>query len=192
MSEMNTPEENIQLILKAVEFAAYKHRDQKRKDKDATPYINHPIKVANILIDVGKIYDTDTIIAAILHDTIEDTETTAEEITNNFSGNVSKIVLELTDDKSFLYLVRKRKQIEKAKTLSHQAKNIKIADKICNVHDVTNHPPKYWDLKRRKEYFLWAEKVVNEIRGTNEELEKLFDEKLKAGYKKINEESGKG
>ena len=67
-------------LLKAIEFASPKHSKQRRKDKDASPYINHPIAVTHLLADTGGVTDLMTLVAAVLHDTIEDTKTTAEEL----------------------------------------------------------------------------------------------------------------
>ncbi len=128
-------------LLQAVSFAAKKHIAQKRKGNDAAPYINHPLEVANLLANVGKVEDYDVLIAAVLHDTIEDTETTKEEITELFGSNVCGMVLEVTDDKSLPKSERKQKQIEHAPHLSHGAKLIKLGDKISNIHDIIENPP---------------------------------------------------
>src|SRR5437868_2489590 len=121
---------NLKNLLDAASFAAKKHRDQRRKGSDAEPYINHPLEVTNLLANVGKITDYDILIAAILHDTIEDTETTKEELTERFGETVCSYVLEVTDDKSLEKHVRKQLQIEHAPHLSHGAKQIKLCDKI--------------------------------------------------------------
>jgi (p)ppGpp synthase/HD superfamily hydrolase len=179
----------VALLLKAVGFAADKHRDQRRKDKDASPYINHPIGVAQLLAAVGGVTDLPTLIAAILHDTVEDTDATFSELEDVFGLDVRIIVEEVTDDKSLRKEERKRLQIEHAQRLSERAKQIKIADKICNVCDVTHTPPQNWSLERRREYLLWAEKVVAGCRGSNMSLEHHFDEVLKEGWLKL-EDSG--
>jgi GTP diphosphokinase / guanosine-3',5'-bis(diphosphate) 3'-diphosphatase len=163
-------------LLQAASFAAKKHRSQKRKGSDGEPYINHPLEVANLLANVGKIDDYEILIAAILHDTVEDTETTAEEIAKLFGETVSGYVMEVTDDKSLPKSERKLKQIEHAPHLSNGAKQIKLADKISNITDVTNNPPHDWSLKTRIEYVNWGEKVVAGLRGVNADLENYFDE----------------
>jgi len=178
--------ESLKLIFKALKFSAQKHKNQRRKGPDEAPYINHPIEVCNLLISC-HIVDLNTLIAAILHDTIEDTDTIPEEIKNLFSGDILKIVEEVTDDKSLPKEVRKRLQIETGGKKSIMAKQIKIADKICNVTDIMNSPPAGWSLERKIEYFNWAEKVVNELKGVNTCLEKLFQERLNEARKKYIE-----
>ena len=144
---------DVGLILKAMLFAAYKHRDQRRKGADASPYINHPIAVANVLANEGGVRDPIVLCAAALHDTIEDTETTAEELTASFGPSVAAIVLEVTDDKSLEKHVRKRLQIEHAPHLSDEAKLVKLADKICNLRDVLASPPAGWPPECKRTRF---------------------------------------
>ncbi len=172
-------------LLKAIEFASRKHSTQRRKDGEASPYINHPIAVTHLLADSGGVTDLVTLMAAVLHDTIEDTKTTAEELEAHFGRTVRKVVEELTDDKSLDKGVRKQLQIENARHLSARAKVIKLADKIANVQDVTDAPPATWDLARRIAYLDWTEKVVAGCRGANAPLEKLYDEVLKRGRAKF-------
>jgi guanosine-3',5'-bis(diphosphate) 3'-pyrophosphohydrolase len=163
-------------VLKALAFAAHKHRDQRRKDARASPYINHPIALADVLRNEGGIADATVLCSALLHDTIEDTETTPEELEREFGKRVRDVVLEVTDDKRLPKKERKRLQIEHAPRLSRAAKLVKLADKICNLRDVAESPPSGWDLARRQEYFDWAREVVNGLRGTHAGLEKAFDE----------------
>lgn len=172
-------------LLQAASFAAKKHRYQKRKGDDAEPYVNHPLEVANLLANVGKIADFDILIAAVLHDTVEDTETTAEELTANFGPTVCGYVLEVTDDKSLPKQARKQKQIEHAPQLSAGAKQIKLGDKISNIADVTNNPPAGWSKERKIEYIDWGEKVVAGLRGVNEGLENYFDETVRRARAKF-------
>ena len=167
---------NLTKLLQAASFAAKKHSFQKRKGDDAAPYINHPLEVANLLANVGGVEDYDVLIAAVLHDTIEDTKTTPEEITELFGETVCGYVLEVTDDKNLPKAERKQLQIEHAPHLSTGAKLIKLGDKISNITDVMNNPPAGWSKERRSEYIEWGEKVINGLRGTNENLEKHFDE----------------
>lgn len=168
-------------LLHAVGFAAEKHRHQRRKGKDRSPYINHPIAVAEILAHVGSITDLATLQAAILHDTIEDTETSPEELEEIFGAEVRDLVVEVTDDKTLPSAQRKRLQIEHAPHLSRRAKTIKLADKICNVRDVTHEPPEDWPMERRLKYLSWAESVAAGCRGANEKLERYFDDVLQRG-----------
>ena len=162
-------------LLQAASFSAKKHSFQKRKGADGEPYINHPLEVANLLVNVGKVEDYDILIAAILHDTVEDTDTTAEQLTEMFGENVSSMVLEVTDDKSLPKKERKQRQIEHAPHLSIGAKQIKLCDKISNITDVTHNPPHDWSNERRLEYINWGEKVVAGLRGVNPDLEDYFD-----------------
>jgi len=172
-------------MLQAIRFSAHKHQRQRRKDEDASPYINHPIEVAELLATIGEVTDLPTLIAAVLHDTVEDTGTTFLEVEETFGRDVRRLVEEMTDDKALPKQERKRLQIEHAQQLSERAKQIKIADKICNVRDVTHTPPPNWSLERRKEYLKWAAKVVEGCRGSNTRLEIRFDEVLQEGWLKL-------
>lgn len=169
-----------QTLLKALEFASEKHRDQRRKGVEASPYINHPIQVAEVLATYGEVADLTTLTAAILHDTIEDTDTSRADLEELFGKDVAEVVLEVTDDKSLPKQERKRQQIEHTSYLSERAKQIKIADKTCNVRDIGSRPPVDWDEVRRKEYFHWAEAVVDGCRGVNKSLEDYFDRCIRA------------
>ena len=173
------PIDDVGLLLKAVAFAAEKHRNQRRKDRDATPYINHPIALANVLKNEGGVDDVIVLAAAILHDTIEDTKTTAEELRAVFGEEITDIVLEVTDDKSLPKAERKRLQIEHAAHASTKAKLVKLADKICNLRDIAASPPADWSLERKREYFEWAAEVVAGCRRTNANLEAIFDNAMK-------------
>jgi len=162
-------------VFEALEFAAHKHRDQRRKDPEASPYINHPIALAHILWGAG-VEDPVVITAALLHDTVEDTETTEEELVDHFGRRVASVVMEVTDDKNLEKAERKALQIAHAPHLSREAKLVKLADKISNVRDVGSKPPTDWTLERRREYFDWAKRVVDGLRGVDPLLERLFDE----------------
>ncbi len=167
-------------LLAAIAFAAHKHRDQRRKDAPASPYINHPIALANVLANEGGIDDERVLIAAILHDTVEDTETTEQELVREFGQEIACIVMEVTDDKALPKAERKRLQVEHAATISRRAKLVKLADKICNLRDIASSPPGDWPLERRQEYFDWAKAVVDGLRGVHPALEHIFDEAYKA------------
>jgi guanosine-3',5'-bis(diphosphate) 3'-pyrophosphohydrolase len=170
---------NIARFLKALEFAAAKHRRQRGKDAENSPYINHPIAVATVLAVEGGVTDEATLIAAILHDTVEDTQTTYSELEQKFGAEVTGLVRELTDDKSLEKAERKRLQIEHAPHASPRAKEIKIADKICNVRNLVDSPPADWTLQRRREYVAWSEQVVAGCRGVNAKLDAAFDEAVR-------------
>ena len=165
----------LSLLFKALSFSAEKHTKQRRKDIDKTPYINHPISLANILAQRWVI-DENVLCAAILHDTIEDTETTVDELQEHFGEKITFIVLEVTDDKRLEKSVRKQKQVEHAASISHEAKLVKLADKIANITDIINTPPADWSSDRKKEYFEWAKAVVDNLRGAHQGLEKDFDD----------------
>ena len=172
---MSISEADLKQLLKALAFAAHKHRDQRRKDVEASPYINHPIALANILCNEGHITDISVICAALLHDTVEDTDTTPEELEREFGEEIRNIVMDVTDDKRLGKAVRKQRQIEHAAHISDPAKRVKLADKISNLRDVVSNPPADWDLQRRQEYFDWAKAVIDELRGAHGPLEALFD-----------------
>jgi len=172
-------------LLAALHFAADKHRDQRRKDIDASPYINHPIEVAELLARVGGVDDLVTLQAAVLHDTLEDTDTTPQELEAAFGAEVRRVVEEVTDDTTLEKLERKRLQIEHAPHISARAKLVKLADKIANVRAVVATPPAKWPIERRREYLDWTERVVDGLRGSNDALEKLYDEALVTGRRAL-------
>lgn len=163
-------------LARALAFAADRHRNQRRKDADASPYINHPIALLNVLVIEGGISDIDVLAGALLHDTIEDTETTADELEAAFGPIIRRIVEEVTDDKSLPKAARKQAQIDHAPYLSDQARLVKLADKICNLRDVAETPPPDWSLERRQQYFDWARQVVDGLRGAHDQLEAAFDQ----------------
>ena len=163
-------------LLRAVSFAAEKHRHQRRKDPEASPYINHPIALASVLIEEAGVRDTTVLMAAILHDTLEDTETTPAELAALFGGEVRDIVMEVTDNKKLKKRKRKELQVKHGPHLTRKARLVKLADKICNLRDVAVNPPSPWPLKRQVEYFDWAKYVIDALRGTHPRLEALFDE----------------
>ncbi len=164
-------------LLRALVFAADKHRHQKRKGAEASPYINHLIAVAAVLAQAGVV-DEMLLVAAVLHDTIEDTKTTYTDIASVFGSRVAQLVQEVTDNKSLDKAIRKQLQIQNAHALSDQAKQLKIADKISNIRDITQFPPADWPLERRREYLSWAEQVVAGCRGINRELDRVFDSSI--------------
>ena len=172
---MVTNADDLKLLLKALAFAAAKHKDQRRKDVDASPYINHPIALADILCNEGHVFNIEVICAALLHDTVEDTDTRPEELETAFGKAIRDIVMEVTDDKTLPKQERKQAQIEHAAGLSDKAKLVKLADKISNLRDVANSPPPDWSLERRRDYFDWAKAVIDCLRGVDAGLEGVFD-----------------
>jgi guanosine-3',5'-bis(diphosphate) 3'-pyrophosphohydrolase len=183
---------DLAVLLKALHFSADKHRTQRRKDALASPYINHPIEVAHVLAGEGGVTDLTTLVAAILHDTIEDTCTTPEELETAFGPEVRALVEELTDDKSLPKLERKRIQIERTPETSTRAKQIKLADKISNIRDVIHSPPAHWPMGRRIEYLDWTEKVIAGCRGSSERLETLYDAVLGEARQRLRAEAEQG
>jgi GTP diphosphokinase / guanosine-3',5'-bis(diphosphate) 3'-diphosphatase len=173
---MRKSSDPVKIILKAAQFAAHKHKDQRRKDAHASPYINHPIELANVLRQEGLVEDPQVIAAALLHDTIEDTETSYGELRGQFGVQIAEMVAEVTDTKWLEKRSRKRLQISKSARASHGARLVKLADKICNVRDIIASAPEGWSMARKREYFDWAKSVVDQIRGTNARLERRFDQ----------------
>ena len=169
-----SPISNVALVLRAAEFAAHKHRNQRRKGATQRPYIGHCIEVARLVADVGKVDDANVLAAALLHDTVEDTDTTREELRELFGAVIDDLVAEVTDDKTLDSKVRKDAQVTHAPHLTDGAKVIKLADKISNVREIGVDPPEIWTIERRQEYFAWAARVVAAIGSINPELERLF------------------
>ena len=171
---MNSPD--LKQLIKTLAFATQKHRHQRRKDIEASPYINHPITLVDILVNEAEVTDLDTLLAALLHDTIEDTDATVEEIETEFGPTIASLVMEVTDDGTLPQLERKALQIKHAPGLTYKAKLIKLADKIANLRDIDRSPPAGWTLQRSQAYFDWAKDVIEGVRGTHKVLEALFDE----------------
>lgn len=162
-------------LLSAIAFAAERHRDQRRKDREASPYINHPIALAHLLATTGGIDDIVVLQAAILHDTVEDTNTTLDELVERFGSQVASVVAEVTDDKALPKARRKELQVEHAAHKSREAALVKFADKTCNLRDMAASPPHDWTLERRREYFDWAKRVVDGLPAVSYELRAAFD-----------------
>lgn len=183
------------LLLKSIDFAAFRHRNQLRKGSGRIPYINHPIKVANHLALAGEDENTELLIAAILHDVIEDTvepgiqkEQLAAFIGEKFGKNVLSVVLEVTDDKSLKKEERKKLQVDLSSQRSVNAKKLIIADKTVNIQDISENPPEGWTDQRVTDYFDWAERVVTNVRGLNRILDEVFDKTLAEARQKYRSE----
>lgn len=162
-------------MLEALAFSAERHRHQKRKGHLASPYINHPIDVALIIVRDGGVATAPVLTAALLHDTIEDTDTTVEELASRFGREVASIVSEVSDDPSLAKPEQRRRQEQTASSLSYGARLIRIADKTANVRDLVDDPPSTWGVRLRRDYLEWTRRVVDRIRGTNEGLERAYD-----------------
>lgn len=167
-------EQSIKSIVAAAHYAAEQHKDQRRKSDDS-PYINHPLSVAWLLITKAKIHDVNVLTAAILHDVVEDTSSDLEDIRCLFGDTVASIVSEVSDDKSLSKVERKRLQVERAPKKSLQARLVKLADKLHNLKDLQQKPPLNWSIDVVQGYFVWSMFVVDGMRGTNEGLERELD-----------------
>ena len=172
---MQIKNSGIGVVIRAAHFAADKHRDQRRKGVRNTPYINHPLEVAERLHRIAGIDDAEVLAAAILHDTIEDTETSRAELARTFGNGIAALVAELTDEPGLSWQQRKRLEIDHAPHLSDRAKMIKIVDKTCNVADTISNPPGEWTLSRRRDYLEFAQLVADGCRGVNPALDAEFD-----------------
>lgn len=172
-------------LLAALTYAAYKHRDQRRKGAGSPPFINHAIEVADLLARVAGVTDAVTLQAAVLHDTLEDTDATPDELEREFGREVRQVVEEVTDEEGLDRVSRKRLQIERSVSLSHRAKLVRLADKIANVQAIAVNPPVDWSLERRMDYLLWTEEVVHGCRGCCDPLERLYDDALRRGLRVI-------
>jgi guanosine-3',5'-bis(diphosphate) 3'-pyrophosphohydrolase len=173
--------DNVSSLLRALDFAADRHRNQRRKDRRGSPYINHLIAVADLLANTGGVADPVVLAAGVLHDTVEDVGVTLGELEARFGAEVRGIVAEVTDDKTLPKAVRKQRQVEHAANLSVRAKLVKLADKIANLRDVIDRPPALWPRQQREEYLSWSAAVVAGCRGTNDALERMFDDEAARG-----------
>jgi (p)ppGpp synthase/HD superfamily hydrolase len=165
----------VRQVLTAALFAAEKHAGQRRKGAAAEPYVNHLIEVAGLVANAIPEMDTDLVIAALLHDTIEDAGVTEDEISARFGNDVAELVMELTDDKSLPKAERKRLQVVRASQKSARAQVIKMADKISNLRAIQSSPPVDWTEQRKTEYFAWAGQVVDRLSAPNPVLKAEFD-----------------
>jgi GTP diphosphokinase / guanosine-3',5'-bis(diphosphate) 3'-diphosphatase len=173
-------------VARALDFAARKHSNQRRKGEAGEPYVNHLAEVARLVADATLGRDPIAVVAALLHDTIEDTGTSRAELELEFGSEVADVVVEVTDDKSLPKTERKRLQEQSAPHKSSRAKLVKIADKTSNLRSIAQSPPLEWDLQRQRDYFDWAARVVAGCRGTNATLERWFDEAYAAGLEALS------
>jgi guanosine-3',5'-bis(diphosphate) 3'-pyrophosphohydrolase len=176
--------QEVEQICRGVEFAAEKHRLQTRKNPEKTPYISHPIGVAYHLMSIGNVRDYEVILGALLHDVVEDTQTTYEEIENKFGQSVASYVREMTDDKSLAKEARKRLQVIKASHTSKGAAQIKLADKLYNLQDLFDHPPKEWTQTRIDRYYEWAQSVIDRLPKANDKLYEAVEEIINTYWEK--------
>ncbi len=162
-------------LLKAVEFAAEKHEGQVRKDAEKTPYIIHPIGVAELVWDVGDIRSVNVLVSALLHDTLEDTNATEEEIEALFGSRVLYTVEEVTNDPDLSSQENKERQVAHAPTMSLDGQLVKLADRLHNVRDLGSPPPS-WSEEQVDGYYGWGAKLLAVLRGTNQGLEGALEE----------------
>jgi len=172
-------------LLGALRFAAERHRDARRKGETAAPYINHPIAVADQLAAHGLGDDVELLMAAVLHDVIEDTDATYEDVQRQFGGRVAGIVQDVSDDKSLDREARRRLVVDTIGRKSREARLIKLSDLIANVHDVIHHPPR-WTLERKLDYLRWAERVAAAVSGTHAGLESELAGKIAAAREALS------
>jgi len=176
LGETDTHEE-VALVVRALSFAAECHRTQTRKDRE-TPYINHPITLMQVLVEIGNVTDPVVLSAAVLHDVVEDCEISHGELVERFGSHVTTVVLEVTNAKNQSRDEMRAQQVEEAARLSLHARCVKLADKICNLNDLIDAPPAGWDDSRKASYFDWTEQVAMGLRGTNAALEAELDRAL--------------
>ncbi|MFC0240053.1 HD domain-containing protein [Rhodopseudomonas telluris] len=169
------------LVSRAADFAARRHAGTRRKGADKEPYVNHLAEVALLLTVATDGGDAPLTAAGWLHDTIEDTGVTRDDLASEFSDDVASLVVEVTDDKTLPKLERKRLQIEHAPHLTPRARMIKLADKTSNLRSLILSPPDDWERERLIDYLDWAEQVAAGCRGVNQRLEQLFDETAARG-----------
>lgn len=163
-------------VLRAADTAARWHVHQRRKGIAQEPYINHLLEVASLVAEATNGSDPTVVIAALLHDAVEDQGATSETVAMEFGQHVADIVMEVTDDKTLPKDERKRRQVENAEDKSREGKLIKLADKTSNLRTVAASPAADWSVKRRLEYIEWVKNVVAGLRGTSPWLEQQFDE----------------
>lgn len=179
-------QDTVSRFLDAAQMAARWHAQQRRKGSAGTPYINHLLEVARLVDQATCGQDPDLVIAALLHDAIEDQGISRTRIAEEFGENVAALVEEVSDDKSLPQQVRKRKQVEQAGKKSRRAKILKLADKISNVADIGNDPPPDWPVQRQRDYVQWGRDVVAGLRGVSPELERRFDEAAAEADRRIS------
>ncbi|NEX23028.1 bifunctional (p)ppGpp synthetase/guanosine-3',5'-bis(diphosphate) 3'-pyrophosphohydrolase [Thiorhodococcus mannitoliphagus] len=163
---------SLALLIDALSFAAQQHRNQRRRDPDASPYINHPIDLIRVLSVEGGVHDPQILCAALLHDVLEDCATEPQELLERFGAEICNLVMEVSDDTALPKVERRRQQVLRARSASQGARLIKLADKICNIRQM----PVNWDDSRSQSYFDFAAEVITQVRGTHMGLESLFDQ----------------
>lgn len=167
-------------LLEALNFAAVRHRHQRRKGKRGAPYVNHLIEVAHLLTTHG-VEDEDVLVAAVLHDVVEDTPATVGEVRQRFGPRVAEIVEQVTDNDAMPFWERKQQQVLRAPSLTPDAQNVRVADKISNLRGILSSPPEHWSLARKLAYYAWAEQVVAGCTAAVEGLRTTFRDVHESG-----------
>ncbi len=172
--------DSVRRILSAARFAAEKHAQQRRKGENAEPYFNHLLEVAELIATSSPDLDVELTMAAFLHDTVEDTGVTLQELEQRFGKDVADLVAEVTDDKSLPKETRKQLQVQHTPEKSARAQTLKLADKTSNLRAIISSPPVGWSPERKRQYFEWAKQVVSGIASPNEYLKSEFDKAYRA------------
>lgn len=178
---------DLEKLLKAIEYSAKKHEGQIRKDAEKTPYIIHPIGVTELVWEVGNIRSVNVLISALLHDSLEDTDATENEIETLFGSRVLYTVKEVTNDPNLSGQENKKRQVDHARMMSLDGQLVKLADRLYNVKDLKSPPPS-WSKKKVDEYYGWGEKLLAELKGTNEDLELALQKLITAHKEKKSED----
>ena len=175
------------LITRALRFAAERHSSQRRKGQAKEPYVNHLAEVSELVADATEGKDVNLIAAALLHDTIEDTETSSDELVATFNNDIAQLVADVTDDKSLPKQDRKHLQVVNSRAQNMRVKLLKLADKTSNLRSLANSPPENWNTERKQAYIDWAIKVAAGLKGVNPWLEERFDEALRRAQQALQQ-----
>ena len=175
------------LITHALRFAAERHSSQRRKGQAKEPYVNHLAEVSELVADATEGKDVNLIAAALLHDTIEDTETSSDELIATFNNDIAQLVADVTDDKSLPKQDRKHLQVVNSRAQNMRVKLLKLADKTSNLRSLANSPPENWNTEQKQAYIDWAIKVAAGLKGVNPWLEERFDEALRRAQQALQQ-----
>lgn len=182
--EKSMTAQEIQEICRGIDFAAEKHRLQTRKNAAKTPYISHPLAVTINLMSIGEVRETVTIIGSLLHDTLEDTPTTFEELESKFNKQIATLVLEVSDDKSVAKETRSRMQVINASHKSKAAAQILLADNLFNLNDLFTNTPSDWSQARVDRYYEWVQSVIDRLPQANNNLHHASQEVINKYWEK--------
>ena len=182
-------EKNVDQILDASLFAAEKHQNQTKNNEKKTPYIIHPIEVADIVMRVGHVYKQDVLVAALLHDVIEDTGASFEDIAKRYGIVASSYVKEMTEKKELSLKERKKAQIIGAFHQTPDVAVIKFSDKLSNLNTLLKNPPSTWSRDKVDQYFLWAQSVIENLPESNQLLKKAVKQVITDYWEKQSKSS---